>query len=431
MRRLLWKEWQERRLWIALWVATGAALTALGKGQGVCNIAWMDSNWGMLIPLAALLAGLGGFGSELHRGRAAFLYSRAVTWKQILGAKLLLGLAAIIVSVIASAAAGRLLLPAEYHQLITPHSLLSGALVMAGFTAGAYLLGLAFSTVLPGVAGGLLVAVGWMAFISLLPLSGIKEPVFSIILTLLAPLAAGLLIARFGVTLHAMARLRRFALVALAGLAAGVLLDFTPYAAELYKKLNAPGNTPAEERFYNVNFSPDARYASAERLFGNTTIPCLVRLSDGWFSFTDEDFSGESYWLANNLLLTNKRGFTSEGKSARPELLLRQWHGDELQTYKIDHSGNLSNEYTALSPDSRYLLLWGYDELKLIDLATGQARTLAQADRIKLRILSRRNPGKQYGFRQCWWQSNDEIGYLDPYTGERVLAPLSALDSLD
>jgi hypothetical protein len=422
MRRLLWKEWQERRLWIALWVLAGAVLTALGKGQGVCNTAWMDSNWVMLIPLTALLAGLGGYGSELHGGRAAFLYSRAVTWKQVLAAKLLLGLAAVIGSVIISAAAGRLLLPVEYHSLITLHSLAIGALTMAGFTAGGYLLGLAFSVILPGVAGSMLVAVSWFGLMPMLSLLEIKEPVFSIILPILAPLAAGLLLARFGVTLHGTARLRRFAFVVLVTLAAGVLLDFTPQAALLHKKLNALGNTPAEERFYNVNFSPDARYVLVGRIIDTELTPCLVRLSDGWFSFIDP--STEVIWLTNGMLATKLRQHTTGRQSAEEELLLWQWHGEEMLSNRIKYTGFFSKRYSAFSPDGRRLLLGGYDELKLVNLNTGQARTLAQADRTKLRILSRRSPGKQYGLQQCWWQANDEVGYLDPYTKERVIISL-------
>ena len=163
MRRLLWKEWQERRLWMALWVLIGVVTTVLGKGQRITNTYDIDMSWIMLTTAAAMLAGLGGYGSELHGERATFLYSRAITWKQILTAKLLLGVFNVVVSVIINAITGQLLLPVEYHPLVTPHSLVIGALIMAGFTGAVYLIGLACSTVLPGLAGSLLVLIGWFA----------------------------------------------------------------------------------------------------------------------------------------------------------------------------------------------------------------------------------------------------------------------------
>ena len=420
MRRLFWKEWRERQVWIALWVVVGAVATALGKGQNVCNIALDNTSpWMMLIPLTAGLAGLAGYGSELHGGRAAFLYSRAISWKQVLAAKLLLGLAVVVGSVIVNMAAGCLLLPAEYHPLITLHGLALGALIMAGLTAGAYLFGLVFSVVLPGVAGSLLVVVGWTVLFNVFSLIGFKVTVFGPILLILTPLVAGVILARFGVTLNSMARLRRFAFIVLVCVAAGFLLDYTPPARFLYKLGNSgPVN------YLNANISPDARYAYVYRVMSGQDIPCLARLADGRFSFLGEGYPGEIGWLANGNCL---QAFSGADKEFTLELHVLQWNGQELRTYRIKNSGNLGLMYHALSPDGRNLLIGGVSELQLCDLTTGEIRVVAKVDRAKLRRIMMRDKGRLNGLLWCWWQSNDEVGSLDPFTKQRVIISLPEL----
>jgi len=421
MRRLLWKEWKERWLWIALWIVTGAVTTALGKGQFTCGEQWQTtSSWMFVIPLTAMLAGLGGYGSELHGGRATFLYSRPVTWKQLLAAKLLLGFVAVIGSGIVSALAGCLLLPEEYHSLITPHSLAVGALIMAGFTAGAYLLGLAFSTVLPGVAGGLLVLVGWMAVVTTVAGLSIYKPVFSLILFIFSPLIAGFILIRFGITLHSAARLRRFILTILTIAALGFILDRTPLATMLVNKINSWGSKVAQELFRDNNFSPDARYVYLNRYVGDELVPCLVRLSDGRFSFLDSSISVG--WLANGDSLAAYSGIDT--KYPR-ELHVLQWHGQELRTLRIKNSGYLGLKYHALSPDGRRLLVGGETVLQFCDLTTGETHVVAKVDRAKLRRMVRRDKGRLNGLFWCWWQSTNEVGYLDPFTKKRVLIQLS------
>ena len=425
MRRLLWKEWQERRLWIAAWLLAGMALTALGKGQQMCEATGTESAWMMVLPLMALLAGLGGYGSELRGGRAAFLYSRAVTWKQTLAAKLLLGLAAVIVSVLLNAAAGMLLLPAEYCHLITPHSLFAGIWVIAGLSALFFILGLAGSVVLPGLAGGLLVVVAWVVIFSLLAQFGNQKPAFGPILLLLAPLLGGLLLARFGVTLHGAARLRRFAFVVLILGVVGAATDYTSTGRWLYNKLDALFSTPPpKQSFYNARFSPDARYLSADVILKNRMVPGLIRLSDGRFSFAESKSLSESRWLDNNSFIFLTQDNRLHDGRPQHDLVLMQWQGAKPQTTRIKDAGYQELKYLALSPNGRRLLIGGYRELMLCDLTTGQTRALVKANRTKLSLLSRREPGKQHGLYWCWWQTNDTVGYLDPYTKQRVLVPL-------
>ncbi|MHB9107864.1 MAG: hypothetical protein ACYDCO_12475 [Armatimonadota bacterium] len=422
MRRLLWKEWQERRVWIALWLLTGVVATALGKGQSICDIPFeLASSWMMIILLMALLTGLGGYGSELRGGRATFLYSRAVGWKQILAAKLLLGLAAVIVSVLLNAAAGYLFLPAEYHRLITLHSVLNGAYLTGGLSALAFVLGLAGSLVLPGLAGGLLVVVGWVVVITLLAQFGNQKPAFGPILLLLAPLLAGLLLARFGITLQSVARLRRFAFVVLILGIVGAATDYTPTGAWLSKTLDALFSDQTQVQYYNnAHFSPGARFLYAGTTIKNIYVPCLIRLSDGRFSFVESPNVSESRWLDNVSLI-----YLVYGKNSPDNLVLMQWQGKKPRSFRIKDAGYQELKYLALSPDGHRLLIGGYDELKLCNLATGQTRAMVKANRVKLRLLARREPGKLHGLYWCWWQTNDTVGYLDPYTRKRVLVQLS------
>ena len=424
MRRLLWKEWQERRLWIALWVLAGVVTVMLGKGQVICEItgrfSW-GSGWDLAVPLMALLAGLSGYGSELHGTRATFLYSRAITWKQLLAAKLLLGLIAVIVSVVISAITGCLLLPAEYHPFITLHSLVMGALPVVGTTTAAYLFGLSCSTVLSGPAGGVLVMVGLGTIADFFVVIGDKGLLFRPVLLMLSPLLAGLILVRFGVTLHSMARLQRFGIIVLVLGCLGTVLDYTPTAAYLYKKFNAMC-VSEPEYFCNVKLTPDAGYAYVDRMIHYKTVPYLVRLRDGQsHAFPEWESAIDNRWLGNSILLHTSGGYTTAGNQYDIDLSLWQWHDGRQRLCRIHNAGNMSIRYCALSPDSRRVLIGGYDELRLCDMSTGQTLTLAKVDKVKLRLLSRREPGKIHGLQKCWWQTNDVVGYHDPFTKQRVL----------
>ena len=172
--RCLWKELRERRWWAICWALALLALSLLMHAQHFCGDTGGTSlwppTWGALPPLLAGIVGLGGYGSELRRGRALFLFSRAVHWQQLLLAKVLYG-AIIILGAPAAACLFRLTCAEPYRHLVTLSHVLAGIGALAWPMALCYLGGLACSVVLPGLAGGVLTIVS-IALAYLLALSG-------------------------------------------------------------------------------------------------------------------------------------------------------------------------------------------------------------------------------------------------------------------
>lgn len=125
MKRLLWKEWHERALWLTLWVLAVVVTTALGKGQSICGYSDMMSIWSAYALTFPFLAGLSAYGSELKGERVYFLYSRALSWKQVLAAKIIPGIVVALLAPLLGVLAVLLFIPAQYHPFMTPTNLLN------------------------------------------------------------------------------------------------------------------------------------------------------------------------------------------------------------------------------------------------------------------------------------------------------------------
>ena len=158
--RLLWKEWRERRWWALGWALSMLVVGLIAQAQRYYMFGnGAPSVWNCLPLLFAGVVGLGGYASELQRGRALFLCARAVRWQELLLAKLLFG---VIVSLGLPALAATLLFltcPGPYHAVITPSHLLAGIGAEAWPMLLCYAGGLACSVLLPGLAGSVLAVV--------------------------------------------------------------------------------------------------------------------------------------------------------------------------------------------------------------------------------------------------------------------------------
>ena len=157
MIRFFWKELHERWIWLTLWLLAVVAAAWLDKGQGFNGEPFVyNTSWTMVPMGVALLAGLGAYGSELTGERATFLYSRPISWKQLLLVKVLLGLAVALLATTLGALAMRFTIPVEYLPFATPGKLALSSVEFAGITSIAYLVGLGCSIALPGLAGSIL-----------------------------------------------------------------------------------------------------------------------------------------------------------------------------------------------------------------------------------------------------------------------------------
>ena len=82
-----------------------------------------------------------------------FLFTRALSWQQVLLAKILLGMAVAVSMPLLAALVLRLTVAAPYQPFVTPVTLLQGAAMVMGYNFVAYLVGLGCSIVLPGWRG--------------------------------------------------------------------------------------------------------------------------------------------------------------------------------------------------------------------------------------------------------------------------------------
>ncbi len=223
MRRLLWKEWRERRLWALSLAASILYVSLYAQGQncfGELNFPW--TNWQALPLMLALLTGAGAYASELSGERATFAFSRPISLRAMLCAKLLFGAIIFIGVPLLAALLLRFTIPAPLQHLATPVHLLTGAWTMTWPLAVCYLFGLGCSVMSPRLPGSILVIAATAAVLAIalalaplcsngnVPGSYFASSMFSLG-TWLGVLCAGLSVAYFGLTLGAKERLQRFA----------------------------------------------------------------------------------------------------------------------------------------------------------------------------------------------------------------------------
>lgn len=226
---LLWKEWCERSLWFVFLAVSILVAGWHGHAQAFCgeDMPVLVNPWFYQPVALAVLAGAGGYVSELHKGRADFIFSRPISWHSVLLVKLLIGAAVILFVPLLSALAFRVVGPLPYRELVTPATALAGAWPLIFVMAIGYLVGLACSLIVPGIAGGMLtVIVLLLLFVSSsiclsqafeylthenshvlnIWLVAYIQPISLCLVTILAAFP----LARFGLTLDTSERLKRF-----------------------------------------------------------------------------------------------------------------------------------------------------------------------------------------------------------------------------
>ncbi len=158
MKRLFWKEWQEKKLWLVVFFAFVALTPFLSRdGFSFCGRIETTSMWVFVMLAPALLLGLSTFSSESRNECQNFIYSRAIGWKRILAAKVLIDICIMLMATIAGAIFFWLHTPLEYLQFIGFGRFLAGIGIAFGVSLIGYLPGFGASFVLPGMLGGGLV----------------------------------------------------------------------------------------------------------------------------------------------------------------------------------------------------------------------------------------------------------------------------------
>jgi len=157
MKRLLWKEFRERRWWALVWLLAIVGVSLFAGGQAFFSEEQIIPHPAQVLPLVfGLLVGLGGYSSELSQGRAQSVFARPISGTKLLAVKILFGAVIALAAPLMAAVIEGIIMPAPYRHLISGPGLLLGALSPAWKNGLVYLLGLACSTIIPGLAGGML-----------------------------------------------------------------------------------------------------------------------------------------------------------------------------------------------------------------------------------------------------------------------------------
>ena len=255
MRRLLIKELRSAWWIIALAYAGVAALVLIGDPLAFRG----DSGaFGWLV-VPFLILGLRAYSGELGANTVEFLYSRPIKWWQILLAKLIVGIIAIVSTVLLGLLLYVLTAP-RYYMPFLHETVLSGLGEMMGLLGVAFILGFGASALMPGIALsfiallGIGVALGVVTSIvewigRTLLISWLQDPVNAVFYSAGAGLIASILIIRklpkLGVTQRWVA-VGRFLVV---GLAIGLILA----------AFGIPGEQTSKPS--PMSLSPDGRFA--------------------------------------------------------------------------------------------------------------------------------------------------------------------------
>jgi ABC-type transport system involved in multi-copper enzyme maturation permease subunit len=211
LRIILWKEWHEEYPWLLSLVAA-----MLGYGWIEYRFPAMSDREPLnVVPImVSLIFGIRTFALDLANQTLAFLFSRPISWKQLVCAKLIFGLGSIVLSVLLAVAIPHIVVARPTHEPMGDIvDQASEYLVMALIP---YLVGVTCSVALPGILGGMLTSTVFIVIVSICSLlAGASEQRDLdgwLALWLCGAASAFILTARFGLTLSLKSRMYRFAL---------------------------------------------------------------------------------------------------------------------------------------------------------------------------------------------------------------------------
>lgn len=460
MRRLLWKEYRERRLWAIPLMASVVGVIALGRAYTYCGDLSTFTGWVIPSALVAMLFGMSAYSSELAWETPDFLHSRPVSWKRMLAAKLVFGLGIIVLVVLLGALAFRLGAPEPYRRFASVVEIAPGVGLAMLWMGIPYLIGFCCSVVFPGTIGAILMLVafgiaiaGEFAFLNRLALA--RDDLYLFAWFLALPLAA-LLVIRFGLTLSIASRVKRYALAVI--LVVGVLTT-----ADTITHWDPWCSDVSGER--KISISPDGRFAlvietrtsaKKERPYYDAGTVSIVRLADNrvatgirmdfrdagnWKAKQEQwdrwNSAYEIRWTPNGTAyifdyncVTDRHGkrryvIPTMKMAASGRAQAQAIEGRPLPPPEIVNGKTVQSyvSYLMTSPDGRIASLLIYSltsgwRLDFVDVERMRVLPVVLRD-----ICKKETRGKYAWFRfpTLWWQSNDEIGYIDPNGQRRIV----------
>lgn len=429
MKSLLWKEWHEKRLWLIPLAISVLGMMPFG-GYTFCE------NGGSLATalsfIVALLMGASSYASEIDSRSADFIYSRPVSWKKIIIAKLIVGLGMIISLSILAAVEYRFICPTPYAAFATLPALCIGiwqAVLMMGI---GYMTGFVSSVILPGVTGSMLVLIvasvlaGLEVYlVSYTNTSGLwgrnntyAINVLMLILLLvswgISMLIAAILTARFGITLSLNTRFKRFGLMVLCGVVIIGVVEFVLVTKTKLIHLD-PESTSIE-----AQISRDGKFVS-------------------WITSSPQDFS-RSVW---------NHCYVSEVAGDKCRTIGSHYSGDTIPVWTSNDKFCLGI-YTTVKKENQnqsmfrlatvHIMpglrldekLWNYSGLEFLEnplVSPDGSKVLVtnyESDSIEMHVVDvgRRCISKSWLLKNShypWWQTNNKIGYINNHSNPQFI----------
>ncbi len=402
MRSLLWKEFHEKWYWFLM--VLGIYIPVM-TGDGFVfaySISTTSMQYSVLI---CLIYGLTAYSGDLSQKTLKFLLTRHVSWKQVLAAKLIVNIGIIATADMVGYIIFRLLLPVEYHAPGSVPSFFDSYGWALLVTAGPYLVGAMCSTVLPGITGSAVVAT---AIITLFlaqrswfgGIYGYTERLVQLVWIIGAGIASFCII-RFGIASSTRYRVVRFCSILVVIGVINTLLIYSLRTTSTFDIFTGR----------KVSISPDGQYA-LQITHGSPMLHYyikseLTRLSDGKSVVISDDpvsrdsSIGQSCW-------------TDSGK-------ICYLQGCDLIIADIDKSGHINKETVTLetfrvaslmpSPDSHSVIIEeSFDSANVSPI-------LVFVD------IEKRCRFSTYvtDYKKYWWQTNDEIGYIDNQSKRHIV----------
>lgn len=394
MKKLLWKELREK--WIWLTPLSASVIVPILFGDRYYFLGDVQTPWQMLSFCTALVFGASAYSSELAGGTADFVYSRPVSWKKLLAAKLIVSVEILLMTTIMAACIYRSVCPEQYIRFAGLSHMAKGVGIATLSMGAGYLLGFLCSVVLPGMFGGLLVLIvvlisGALEFMIYDQLKVNPASLWSIYFRFIGSAVATLLIARFGLTLPTNRRVMKyFGIVfvfVLISMPLNFILKYDPFG----------DNGPS--RIYRM--SDNGQYVVMENIEDGSKLPpfYLVRIKDGKkLCISSISYMSRTAWYNGNLA-TIARTDLRAGKS---ENIL--WMGC------MDESGHLRHTNLLLGRSTRSdIIPSSSGKHIMLNVHSCDGHRLIFADLENLRPLSTTISG----VKKYWWQTDTEVGYLD------------------
>jgi len=446
MKRLVWKEFRERRWWALIWALVILGVSLFGKGQAFYGEQGMAFSPFLPLPFViGLLIGAGSYAGELAQSQSVF--SRPITPRAVLAAKLLFAVIICFGAPLLAAVIAWCIASDGTRFLMNPGTMLSGALGVGWLYSLCYLFGLTCSVVIPGYAGGILtLATVCLPLVAVLAMAewlgaayyyhgtndpaGIRAALHSyayfagwLFGCWLGVTCAGLAISRFALVLGKEERVKRFTVVFLpVFLACGIVGTLLPTGAvarllmhwEVVSAIVSPTGKyalVAEERQpYTFGYTmPPGQYSEAfgitkymVRMSDRARLPVLRAKFNYWeWIWVSDDIAYAHDWEKDRLMLV----YPGRGSSK----LLKMQHN--IRPYAVSPDGRLLlmyGQHNKLEPEGyrfingqqyRNAVSVNYYDLRVVDLDSG--RIIGEKE-----IKTMENRGISFE-----WQDNDTIVY--------------------